>query len=357
MAAVTAADLMADPIGNYRAAMVACFDPTRGELPRRQLDEEATVDYLQRLAAAGAEAVLIAASTGAGHLRTADELEQWLRVAAQADLGDVLTAALLRPEDGPADGRRLVEVAAECGYPLIYVRPGTNLTAGTDADAVAADLQPLVAMAAEAGMAVGLYSISDVSGVPLTADAASRVVQGSGGGAVVAVKVTEADYEQSTAQLLAHPDLKHLKIVQGWDPHLARALREGPRHDQRGRQRCAVTSGAMALAVYQYLHILAAAESGDWEEVGQAQQAVTGLFASMQDDPRRFADLQRAKWIMGLGQPLTAEVAPQQVERVFAALEALPRAADRARLARSLDLMQRGPYHDRLAQIVAAAGG
>ena len=71
----------------------------------------------------------------------------------------------------------------------------------------------------------------------------------------------------------------------------------------------------------------------------------------MQDDPAKFADLQRAKVIMGLGQPLTGKVEPAQIERVLAALEGLPRRADRARLARSLDLMGDGPYHERLAKL------
>jgi hypothetical protein len=105
----------------------------------------------------------------------------------------------------------------------------------------------------------------------------------------------------------------------------------------------------MSLAVYQYLHILNAVAQEEWDEVAQAQGAATILFEAMQDDPRHFADLQRAKYIMGLGHPLTATITEAQVERVFAALEQLPRASDRRRLARSLDLMQDGPYHDRLS--------
>jgi hypothetical protein len=106
----------------------------------------------------------------------------------------------------------------------------------------------------------------------------------------------------------------------------------------------------MSFAVFQYLHILAAAKQGDWNEVDAAQTAVTAFFASMQDDPRKFADLQRAKHIMGLGQPLTSTVTAEQVERIFVALKSLPRAADRGRLARSLDLMGDGPFHERLQE-------
>ena len=104
----------------------------------------------------------------------------------------------------------------------------------------------------------------------------------------------------------------------------------------------------MSFAVFQYLHILSVAERGDWEEVAAAQAAVTALFCSMQDDPTKFADLQRAKYIMGLGHPLTGTVTPQQVERVLVALAELPRASDRDRLARSLNLMEDGPYRDQL---------
>jgi hypothetical protein len=111
----------------------------------------------------------------------------------------------------------------------------------------------------------------------------------------------------------------------------------------------------MSFAVYQYLHILQSARQSDWDEVAQAQEAVGALFASMQDDPRRFADLQRAKFIMGLGHPLTGEVAPPQTERVLKTLEALPRVADRSRLARSLDLMSDGPFHSRLAELYGDA--
>jgi dihydrodipicolinate synthase/N-acetylneuraminate lyase len=191
---------------------------------------------------------------------------------------------------------------------------------------------------------VGLYSIPDVSGVPMSPAVAARLVAGPGGERIVAVKVTEANYEQSTLRFLEDSRLAHLKIVQGWDPHLARALREGPMHESQGRQRMGVTSGPMSFAVYQYVHLLAAAERGDWDEVAAAQAAVTSLFQAMQDDPTKFADLQRAKFIMGLGHPLTAEVTIAQVERVLSALRGLPRAADRSRLARSLNLMEDGPY-------------
>ena len=204
-------------------------------------------------------------------------------------------------------------------------------------------------------MAVGLYSIPDVSGVRLTPEAAALLLRDAGN-RIVAIKVTEADYESSTLRFLQDPRLSRLKIVQGWDPHLARALQDGPRHDAGGRQRVGVTSGPMSFAVHQYVHLLAAAERGNWDEVHASQAAVTSLFAAMQDDPAKFADLQRAKFLMGLGHPLTGQVSPQQVERVFAALVSLPRLDDKSRLARSLDLTGDGPYHQRLKSMSGIPG-
>lgn len=340
--------LLDDPIANYPAATVACFDPTRGELPRRQLDDQRTVAFLERLAGVGAPAVLIAASTGQGHLRTVEELEHWFRVAATAKLGSTVLTALLRPEDGEQANKRLAGLLASWGYSVAFVRPGRGLPPTASAKLVAANMQPVVETIAAAGMAIGLYSIPDVSGIPLTPNAVLELLAGPGGDKIVAIKVTEPSYEQSTLQFLLRPELARLKIVQGWDPHLARALRDGPAYDAGGRQRCGVTSGPMSFAVYQYQHILAAAAAGNWDEVVAAQAAVTSLFQAMQDDPKKFADLQRAKYIMGLGQPLTTTVTDEQVERVFRALESLPRQSDKSRLARSLDLMADGPFHKRL---------
>jgi len=343
-----AKSILDDPIGNYPAATVACFDPTTGELPRRKLDEARTIAYLERLATAGAPALLIAASTGHGHVRTIEELEQWFRVAARARLKNTVLTALQRPEDGDAVNRRLSAQLAELGYAVAFVRPGGGLEAIATSEQVAANMQPVVQSIANAGLAVGLYSIPDVSGLPMTPDAAALLVSGPGGDRIVAVKVTEASYEASTFGFLKDPRLAHLKIVQGWDPHLARALRDGPQFDAKGRQRCGVTSGPMSFAVFQYLHILQAAERGDWDEVAAAQAAVTSLFQSMQDDPTKFADLQRAKFIMGLGQPLMSEVTSEQTDRVLKALSGVPRAADRYRLARSLNLMEDGPFREPL---------
>src|SRR5437868_15073139 len=127
-------ELIHDPIGCYPSATVACFDPTTGGLPRRRLDKERAVAYLQRLAEAGAPAVLIAASTGHGHLRTVEELEQWFRVAARAKLGGTMLTSLLRPEDGAEANRRLATLLGALGYAVAFVRPGRDLApqAATD---------------------------------------------------------------------------------------------------------------------------------------------------------------------------------------------------------------------------------
>ena len=344
-----AARLLADPIVNYPPATVACFDPTTGELPRRRLDGPRTVAFLEKLAAAGAPALLIAASTGHGHLRTAEELEEWFRIASSARLGNTVLTALLRPEDGAEVNRRLARLLAELGYVAAFVRPGRDLPKDASDEQIAANMQPTALAIAEAGLAVGLYSIPDVSGLPMSPGVVRLLRDWQGGNKIVAIKVTEASYANSTLKFLEDAELAGLKIVQGWDPHLAKALLDGPDHDPQRRQRCGVTSGPMSFAVYQYLHILAAARRGEWDEVADAQAAVTALFQAMQDDPTKFADLQRAKVIMGLGQPLTGEVTDEQIERVLAALESLPRAEDKMRLARSLDLMGDGPYHGRLA--------
>lgn len=343
--------ILENPIDNFPDATVACFDPTTGELPRRTLDGERTIAYLERLAAAGAPALLIGASTGHGHLRTMEELEAWFGVAARAQVGNTILTALLRPEDGPEANRKLAGRLAELNYAVAFVRPGNNLAPQATADEVVANMQPVVQAIAEAGLAVGLYSIPDVSGLPMTPDVAARLVAGAGGERVVAIKVTEANYDNSTLGFLTERKLAHLKIVQGWDPHLARALRDGPGYDAKQRQRCGVTSGPMSFAVFQYVHILAAAKRGEWDEVNEAQAAVTQLFIAMQDNPNKFADLQRAKFVMGLGQPLTGTVGPRQFDRVLMALDDLPRAADKDRLARSLNLMEDGQFQHGLRSL------
>jgi len=348
----TVHDLIQDPITHYPKATVACFDPTTGELPRRQFDERRNIQFLERLAAVGVPAVLIAASSGQGHLRTVAELEQWFRSAAMAKLGPTMKTALLRPEDGMEANSHLIELLKSLGYLVIFVRPGADLPPDASVTDVYENIRPIVEKSALHGLAVGLYSIPDVSGLPLLPEAAARLVAGPGGQHIVAIKVTEADYETSTLAFLQHPALRHLKIVQGWDPHLVRALRDGQEHDDNGRQRCGITSGPMCFAIYQYLYILQFADQQNWIEITKALTALTDLFQSLQDDPRKFADLQRTKYILGLGHPITGTISEGQINRFFTALEALPRAEDRNRLARSLDIMGDGPFHQRLQELM-----
>ena len=351
--ALSSHDLISNPIRHYPAATVACFDPTCGDLPRRHLDEPRTIAFIEHLAERRVPAVLIASSTGQGHLRTVDELETWLRCAMRTRLRDTLPMALLRPEDGMRANEHLLDLVTTLGYPVVFFRPGTDLDPSVGDEGVCRQLGPLIESAARRGLAIGLYSIPDVSGLSLTPEATARLITGPGGDHVVAVKITETDYDRSTARFLAHPALARLKIVQGWDPHLGRALRDGPRFDAHGRQRAGITSGMMSLAVDQYQHLLAAAERDDWAELEAALDAVATLFRSMQDDPQHFADLQRAKYVMGLGHPLNATVSEAQAEAILTGLAALPRAADRQRLARSLDLMGDGPFHTHLSAFYA----
>lgn len=344
--------LIQDPIGNYPAATVACFDPTTGDLPRRKLDHERTHEFLLRLDTYRPDALLIGASTGQGHLRTPAELEEWFRVAAKtrAEVPKFrsLLVALLRPEDGAAN-EHLLNVLAELEYPIVFARPGTNLGPNSSDQQITDNMRPIVAGAAQRGMAVGLYSISDVSGCAMSPDVAADLVAGPGGDSIVAIKVTEANYENSTLRFLDDPRLAHLKIVQGWDPHLARALQDGPRHDLQRRQRCGFTSGAMSFAINEFVNIAAAAKKEDWSRVAEIQQTVSTVFAAMQDDPGKFADLQRAKFIMGMGHPITRDITEQQVERVFATLEKLPR--DGKSISWSLKMMSNCPYEARLNEI------
>jgi len=122
------------------------------------------------------------------------------------------------------------------GFDVGFIRPGTDLPKGEATDQMVADnMRPLVQMIGDAGMAVGCYSISDVSGNRLSADALAMLVKGKGGDNIVACKLTELSYETSTLECLAHKDLKHLKMVQGWDMYISRAFIDGPKHDAEGR--------------------------------------------------------------------------------------------------------------------------
>lgn len=344
--------LLANPIAEYPQATVAAFDPTTGDLPRRKLDKPLLKRMLSAYGELKIPAVLLAASTGGGHLRTVDELREWFSAASEANVGDMMLTVLLRPEDGLKACAAMLDQLAELGrVPVVFFRPGNNLPTNASDNTVAEQLIPFVSAAADRGFAIGLYSIPDVSGVALSPAATTQICHGPGGERVVAIKITEASYENSTAKFLACEALSGKKIVQGWDTHLARALRDG---DMADRNRCGVTSGPMSFASLQYLHILKHANVKDWNEVALAQTAVNKVFASMQDDPMKFADLQRAKAIMGLGQPLSRELSEEQIGRVLTALQSVERPADQDRLARSLNLLGISPYAEKLQSLISA---
>ena len=84
-----------DPIQNYPPATVACFDPMRGSLPRRELDHDLLGRFLTRLDRAGADGLLIGASTGQGHLRSGEELSDWFKAAGEANLERAILMGLV----------------------------------------------------------------------------------------------------------------------------------------------------------------------------------------------------------------------------------------------------------------------
>ena len=182
----------------------------------------------------------------------------------------------------------------------------------------------------------------------MTTDAAAALIAGPGGKQIVAIKVTEANYATSTLRFLSDTRLKHLKIVQGWDPHLARRCCEGPSSTPADDSDAASRAGRCRS---RFINTCTS-----WRRPSEASgtklpcaSCRDGLFQAMQDDPAKFADLQRAKFMMGLGHPLTGTVAPEQFDPVLKALPRSAATADRDRLARSLNLMEDGPFQPGLA--------
>ena len=147
---------------------------------------------------------------------------------------------------------------------------------------------------------------------------------------MVAVKITEPEFESSTQKYLHESAFNNKKIVQGWDAFYARALKEGKRPD--GTNHCGATSGAAALMVYAYKAMYEATLSSDWKKLADVQEVVSQVFLSMQgEDKTKFPDLQIAKWVMGLGHPLTetrskknAEILLNVLEKLSADVHAVP---------------------------------
>jgi len=75
------------------------------------------------------------------------------------------------------------------------------------------------------------------------------------------------------------------------------------------------------------------------------------MMRALQDDPTKIADLQRAKWAMGLGHPLLKKNEKKNSDRLIVAIEGQKNAGDRKRLAKSVNMMGDGPYADRLSKL------
>ena len=74
------------------------------------------------------------------------------------------------------------------------------------------------------------------------------------------------------------------------------------------------------------------------------------MMRSMQDDPTKIADLQRAKFVMGLGHPINRKIEPAQAKRILTALAALPRKQDQKRIIKGLNLLGDCIYANELAK-------
>ncbi len=354
--------LMEDPLRNMPAWTVALLDPTMGNLPRRRLDDLATRHYAEAIAHAGAPGVLWASSTGWGHKRTFGEIVHWLEIGSQVQLGKTISQALLRIEDPLADNRLLLQAMRDWNYAMVWTRRGSTLPADASDAAVADYIMPLIELAVEHEMPIGLYSISTVDGAPLTVDVGRLLLQKLGkkhSHYLVAVKITEADFDNSTMAYLREPAFRHRKIVQGWDEHYARAMQVG--HMADGSFHCGATSGAAACMVKAYRAMYQRTLQHDWAGLARIQKAVSGVFLSMQgEDTSKFPDLQIAKMVMGLGQPLTEERTMADGDRLVRTVEQLAHHTDTREgaqlIAASLLLMNRtepwiSPFYDRLHRL------
>ncbi len=355
--------LIDDPIRRMPAWTVALLDPTTGPLPRRRLDEQAARIYAEAIAHQGAPGVLFASSTGWGHVRTFAEHWATLEIGGQAQLGKTSKQALLRTEDSVDDNHRLIAALKQWDYDIIWMRRGRSLPADADDETVAEHLLPTASSIIDAQMPLGLYSISSVDGAPLTVHAAGLLLQKLGrkrSPYVVGIKITEPDFATSTLAFLHDPAFNQKKIVQGWDEHYSRALRAG--HKADGSFHCGATSGAAACMVKAFRRMYQKALVQDWNGLARVQKAVTAAFLSMQgSDKTVFPDLQIAKMVMGLGQPLTEERTLDQGEILVRKIEELSQDAETREgaqmIAASLLIMGKtekwtSPFYDRLNSIV-----
>ncbi len=351
--------IVSDPVKYMPTWTVALFDPTTGELPRRRIDVEGTKQYARAIANAGAPGVLVAASTGWGHKRNLEEHWKTLEIFGQADLGSTIKQALIRIEDPIDFNIELIGELKKWGYSVVWTRRGTNIKPAADDREVARHLFPLAKASAEAAIPMGIYSVSTIDGAPLKASAAAILLDHLGEKAsryLVAVKVTEPFFEDSTQEYLEEDTFKNKKIKQGWDSHYARALKAGIRPD--GTNQCGATSGAAACMVYAYDAMYECAAKENWSCLISVQEMVNRVFDALQDKDRtRFPDLQIAKRVMGLGHPLTEERTLDTAEKFVEFIEELAKQHPNNRaiklIARSMIIMgdmgkNRSPFYDRL---------
>jgi dihydrodipicolinate synthase/N-acetylneuraminate lyase len=354
--------IVSDPVRYMPTWTVALFDPTTGDLPRRKLDVEGAIKYARAISHAGAPGVLVAASTGWGHKRNLEEHRETLEVYGKADLGSTIKQALIRIEDPIEFNIELINDLKKWGYSVIWTRRGTDVKPAADDREIARHLLPLAEASAEAGLPMGIYSVSTIDGAPLKASAASILLDYLGEEAsryIVGVKVTEPFFEDSTQEYLEDETFYNKKIVQGWDSHYIRALKAGIRSD--GTNQCGATSGAAACMVYAYDAMYGCASNEDWDCLTSIQEMVNRVFDAMQGGDRtRFPDLQVAKRAMGLGHPLTEERTLQSAEKFIEFIEGLHKNNPGNRavklIARSMLIMgnsgnNRSPFYDRLKVI------
>ncbi|OQX95907.1 hypothetical protein B6I21_03045, partial [candidate division KSB1 bacterium 4572_119] len=355
-------DIIAKPILNVPAWTVALLDPTTGTLPRRKTDINGTIKYSEAIANTGAPGVLFAASTGWGHVRNFQEHRTTLKTGGDAKLGSTLKQALIRIEDPLEQNLRLLKELNDWGYAIVWTRRGANLPPDASDSEVADNLLPIAKAAAEIGLPMGVYSISTVDGACLRPSAVKLLLEKLGKDAsrfVVAVKITEPVFEESTQLFLEESALENKKIVQGWDAFYTRAMQAGKRAD--GLNQCGATSGAAACMVKAFDNMYKFARAEDWSSVAQIQKAVTEAFYSMQGvDKDKFPDLQIAKFVMGLGHPLTEERTFKDGERLVSTVEKLVEEKETQMggrlIAESLLIMGKGeyasPFYGRLNKLI-----
>jgi len=231
-------EIISDPIRNVPPWTVALLDPTKGNLPRRQIDVVGTIKYSEAIAREGAPGVLFAASTGWGHARNFEEHRHTLEVGGQAYFGTTLKQALFRIEDPLEKNQNLMKEVKEWGYAIVWTRRGSNLPPHASDREVADNLLPFAESAIENEVPFGVYSISTVDGVPLYASAVKLLLEDLGQDAAtendwdaidrIQKVVTATFLSMQGADKDAFPDLQIAKRVMGLGHPLmeSRSLKE-----------------------------------------------------------------------------------------------------------------------------------